>query len=65
MVFKTKDMRANIKALCVTTWGAVLELKGLWKYAGKLLVDVADPDAIDSGQYISIDDIVLIARKKQ
>lgn len=63
-------MRSDVKELCVTTWGAVLEFRG-WHYTGrdvkrmKMVALIADPAAIDSGQYIGSDEIVLIARKKQ
>ena len=64
-------MRTDIEKLCVTTWGAVLEFKG-WHFNGngaadklKIVAHIADPDAIDSGQFIRPDEIVLIARKKQ
>lgn len=64
--------------LCVTTWGAVLELKThpyswgtqylprrekiIKEFARNLLV--ADPNAVDAGQYINLTDITLIARVK-
>jgi hypothetical protein len=71
-------MRQDINALCITTWGAVLEFKG-WhsqslfaitgRYTGRhasyiTVAHVADPDAIDCGQFINAHEIVLIARKK-
>lgn len=55
-------MRKNIQQLCVTDWGAVLELKKVYKFAEVALV--ADPYAVDAGQFIGINEIVLIARKK-
>lgn len=63
-------MRTDVKESCVTTWGAVLEFRG-WRYNGKdvkrmkMIAHIADPNAIDSGQYIRADEIVLIVRKKQ
>jgi len=62
-------MRNDIRKLCVTTWGAVLEVRQIvWTH--RLCNDlkaclVADTDAIDSGQYISGDDIQLIATVKK
>lgn len=67
-------MRSNINQLCVTKWGAVLEFKG-WHSNSiepfapnhkwyRPVAHVADPDAIDCGQFISAHEIVLIARKK-
>lgn len=68
-------MRTDIKELCVTTWNAVLEFKG-WHHNRELaptyfnrkryeaVAHIADPNAIDCGQYISINDIKLIIRKK-
>lgn len=65
-------MRNDITALCVTTWGAVLEFRG-WHYNGRSLLmgssfkavaHVADPNAIDAGQFIRTDEIKLIIRKK-
>jgi hypothetical protein len=60
-------MRKNIKRLCVTTWGAVLEVKRIMYTPGGSIISclVADPDAIDSGQYISADEIILIATVKK
>jgi hypothetical protein len=55
-------MRKNIKQLCVTSWGAVLELKQLSNIFN--CAWVADPDAVDAGYTIRRDEIILIARKK-
>lgn len=41
---------------CVTTWGAILNVLSI----GKVLVSVSDPDAVDAGQYIGVDDIQTI-----
>lgn len=64
-------MRHEISQLCVTTWGAVLEFRGFHSTAvspcGKKYVTiahVADPNAVDSGQYISVSNIILIAKLK-
>lgn len=46
----------------ITTWGAVLKLEEINKSKG--LVRVSDPKAIDAGQYIGINEIQLMARKK-
>jgi hypothetical protein len=54
-------MRKNIKKLCVTTWGAVLEVKQMHNIG----LTVADPDAIDAGQYILVNEIILIATVKK
>lgn len=54
-------MRKGIKTLCVTTWGAVLEVKEVHQIG----LTVADPDAIDAGQYILVNEITLIARVKK
>jgi hypothetical protein len=65
--------------LCVTTWGAVLELKTWpWSWCTEYLPKrekitkefathllVADPDAVDAGQYINLADITLVARVKR
>lgn len=72
-------MRADIKMLCVTTCGAVLELKTYPYYwiteylpngrelisqgVNKLLT-VADPNAFDAGQCIDLSEVVLVARVK-
>lgn len=74
-------MRADIKMLCITNWGAVLELKThpyywvteygrghipseiVYKYYNSV-VTVADPDAIDAGMIIGLDEIKLVARLK-
>lgn len=56
-------MRQDIQQLCVTIWGAVLEAKKIYRYSNVVLV--ADPDAVDAGMFISINEIVLLARKKQ
>lgn len=73
-------MRQDIKMLCVTNWGDVLELKtepmgwctsvmlnGYEQEAQYFLtyVTVADPDSIDAGMFISLDDIKLVARIKK
>ena len=76
-------MRADIKMLCVTNWGAVLELvthpkyysiEYLYQYCPMREIErvnfykyvtVADPDAIDAGQTISLDEIKLVARRKR
>lgn len=68
-------MRADIKMLCVTNWGAVLELvTHPYRYGRgennhvKLfmrVVCIADPDAIDAGQTISLDEIKLVIRRKR
>lgn len=74
-------MRAGIKMLCVTNWGAVLELKThpyFWVTTYKHdntkmpaqqcfneVLTVADPDAIDAGQTISLDEIKLVVRRKR
>lgn len=75
-------MKADINMLCVTNWGAVLELKTHPKYYSAdylygyrqirierikfyKFVTVADPDAIDAGQTISLDEIKLVARRKR
>lgn len=69
-------MRHDIKALCVTTWGAVLEFKGWYQNENEPITPyarhrfyrpvalVADPDAIDCGQFISAHEIKLIIRRK-
>ena len=64
-------MRKDIRTLCVTNWGAVLEVKGWYKcnfpyrlYPDSMTLRVADPDCIDAGIIIGINDIKLIARKK-
>jgi len=56
-------MRKNIKRLCVTTWGAVLEIKGIWE--DEEIVWITDPWAVDAGAYISKSDIILIATVKK
>jgi hypothetical protein len=38
---------------CVTTWGAVLSVKAI----SRTVVRVSDPNAVDSGMFIGIDDI--------
>lgn len=64
-------MRSNIRLLCVTTWNAVLELKTDTKFqldneiCFLAYLSVADPDAIDSGQWIGIEEIKLVARIKK
>lgn len=65
-------MRKNIKTLCVTNWNAVLELKGWYKdhypgrsYSENELIRVADPDLIDTGTIIRLDEIKLVARIKR
>lgn len=78
---KRKPMRKDIKMLCVTNWGAVLELKtkpycwvSEYKDRGRKkltlkcfagFLTVADPDAIDAGMIIRLDEIKLVARKKR
>lgn len=71
-------MRQDIKMLCVTNWGEVLELRtepvgwctsALNGYDEEIQffmqnVTVADPNAIDAGVLISLDEIKLVARKK-
>lgn len=65
-------MRSNIKMLCVTNWGTVLELitepVARTPYSNKLwlksILTVADPNAIDAGQEIRVNDIKLVARIK-
>lgn len=61
-------MRPNIKQLCVTTWGAVLEVSSIRHYeSDNFYIGTAcvhDPNAIDAGMYISTNDIVLIAKVK-
>lgn len=72
-------MRKDIKMLCVTNWGAVLELithpyswcqdyrfkpERTYKVF-KNLVAVADPDAIDAGQILLLDEIKLVIRRKR
>lgn len=71
-------MRGNVKRLCVTNWNAVLELVSYpytWEtqylpYRGKIVkrlanfVTVADPDAVDAGMVIRLDEIKLVARFK-
>lgn len=65
-------MRKNIKMLCVTNWNAVLELKGFYtdhypgrSYKENELIRVSDPDAIDAGMIIKLDEIKLVARIKR
>lgn len=74
-------MRKDIKMLCVTNWNAVLELKThpyFWitEYvngcrseitiqAFNETLTVADPDAIDAGMVIGLDEIKLVARIKK
>jgi hypothetical protein len=60
-------MRKNIKKLCVTKWGAVLEVKRmLYSRGGSILSClVSDPDALDAGQYLPADEIILIATVKK
>lgn len=76
-------MRKDIKMLCVTNWGAVLELVTYPKYYSteylyqycpireiervhfNTLITVADPDAIDAGQVIALDEIKLVIRRKR
>lgn len=62
-------MRSDIKMLCVTNWNAVLELRGFYKehfpgriYKEPFIIRVADPDAIDAGMLINLNEIKLIAR---
>lgn len=55
-------MRTGEKDLCVTTWGATLRVEKIKRTRG--LVTVSDPNAVDAGMDISINDIILIARKK-
>lgn len=73
-------MRKDIKMLCVTNWNAVLELKthpyywateyvnGQHEITWKIWHDniiVADPNAIDAGMVIKLDEIKLVARIKR
>lgn len=73
-------MRKDIKRLCVTNWGAVLELISPTYYIIHTpcsqdfvksekqfynIIRVADPDAIDAGQYISLSEIKLVAKVKE
>lgn len=57
-------MRQDIKMLCVTNWGAVVEFKW-WINAKKTLARIADTDAVDAGMIISRDEIKLVARIKR
>lgn len=67
-------MRTDIKMLCVTNWNAILELRTQpykeWEYGAVIarkyhnILTVADPDAIDAGQVIALNEIKLVIRLK-
>lgn len=72
-------MRKDIKMLCVTNWNAVLELRTEpigwctdctrgYDVEEQFFINslnVADPDAVDAGMIISLNEIKLVARIKR